>query len=107
MTNDFNLNKVAATENIDILNVNNLAMVLRAEYLPGEKFKIKITATGSNPNQGVGHLPDGTMVVVDKAANKIGKEINVEFVRFIQTSAGRMMFAKQTTIRKRKTTSKK
>ena len=107
MTNDFNLNKVAATENIDVLNVNNLAMVLRTEYLPGEKFKIKITSAGSNPKQGVGHLPDGTMVVVDKAASKVGKEINIEFVRFIQTSAGRMMFAKQTTIRKRKTTADK
>ena len=98
MTNDFNLNKVAATEHIDVLNVNNLAMVLRTEYLPGEKFRIKITSAGSNPKQGVGHLPDGTMVVVDKAANKVGQEIGIEFVRFIQTSAGRMMFAKQSTI---------
>ena len=98
MTNDFNLNKVAATEHIDVLNVNNLAMVLRTEYHPGEKFRIKITSAGSNPKQGVGHLPDGTMVVVDKAANKVGQEIGIEFVRFIQTSAGRMMFAKQSTI---------
>lgn len=104
MTNDFNLNKVAATEHIDVLNINSLAMVLRTEYLPGEKFKIKITSAGSNPKQGVGHLPDGTMVVVDKAASKVGQEIGIEFVRFIQTSAGRMMFAKQATIpRKRKT----
>lgn len=102
MTNDFNLNKVAATEHIDVLNVNNLAMVLRTEYLPGEKFRVKITSVGSNPKQGVGHLPDGTMVVVDRAANKVGKEIDIEFVRFIQTSAGRMMFAKQTTTRRKK-----
>ena len=94
LTVDYNLYKVAATEGIDTLNVNDLALVLRGEYLPGEKAVVKITAKGSNPNQGVGHLPDGTMVVVDNAASKTGQEIEIEFVRFIQTSAGRMMFAK-------------
>ncbi|MBR3220250.1 PIN domain nuclease, partial [Candidatus Saccharibacteria bacterium] len=64
-TIDFNLGKVAATEGIDVLNVNELAMTLRSEYLPGDKAKVKITALGSNPKQGVGHLMDGTMVVVD------------------------------------------
>ena len=106
MTNDFNLNKVAATEHIDVLNINSLAMVLRVEYLPGEKFKIKITSAGSNPKQGVGHMPDGTMVVVDKAASKVDKEIDIEFVRFIQTSAGRMMFAKQISVPRKKSSSK-
>lgn len=93
-TVDFNLGKVAATEKIDVLNVNDLAMVLRSEYLPGEKFVLKITSEGSGAKQGVGHLPDGTMVVVDDAKNKIGQEVQVEFVRFLQTAAGRMMFAK-------------
>ena len=94
MTNDFNLNKVAKAENIEVLNINDLALVLRSEYLPGDTMKIKVTDKGSNPKQGVGHLPDGTMVVIDNAANKIGKELEIEFVRFHQTSAGRMMFAK-------------
>lgn len=94
LTNDFNLGKVAATEDIDILNINDLALVLRSEYLPGEKFQLKITSLGSSPKQGVGHLPDGTMVVVDNAANLLGQEAEIEFVRFHQTSAGRMMFAK-------------
>ena len=94
MTCDFNLAKVAATENIEVLNINDLALTLRNEFLPGEKINIKIVATGSNPKQGVGYLPDGTMVVVDNAANKINSEITVEFVRFLQTSAGKMMFAK-------------
>lgn len=94
MTNDFNLGKVAQAEGIDVLNINDLAMVLRSEYLPGDKFTLKITAEGNNPKQGVGYLPDGTMVVVDNAKAKIGKEIEVEFVRFLQTSAGKMMFAK-------------
>ena len=62
--------------------------------MPGDKITIKIVAEGSNPKQGVGYLPDGTMAVVDNAAKKIGEEVEVEFVRFLQTSAGRMMFAK-------------
>ena len=94
LTCDFNLGKVAATEKIDVLNVNDLALVLRNEFLPGEKLNVKIVSAGSNPKQGVGYLPDGTMVVVDNAANKINSEITVEFVRFLQTSAGKMMFAK-------------
>ena len=94
MTNDYNLGKVAATLDIDVLNINDLAMELRADYLPGEKIKLKIVAAGSNPKQGVGYLPDGMMVVVDDASSKIGKTIEVEFVRFFQTSSGRMMFAK-------------
>ena len=94
LTNDFNLNKVAKTEKIQVLNINDLALSLRADYLPGDALRIEITGPGSNPKQGVGHLPDGTMVVVDNALSKIGREVEVEFVRYLQTSAGRMMFAK-------------
>lgn len=100
LTTDFNLNKVATAEGIDVLNVNDLALSLRTEFLPGDKFNLRITDAGSNPKQGVGHLPDGTMVVVDNASNRIGKDVEVEFVRFLQTSAGRMMFAKIATSRK-------
>lgn len=102
LTNDYNLNKVATAEGIEALNINDLALVLRNQYLPGDQLRLKITTKGSNPKQGVGHLPDGTMVVVDNASNKIGKEVNVEFVRFLQTSAGRMMFAKPVPGRPRK-----
>ncbi|MBQ2659900.1 hypothetical protein IJF86_00510 [Candidatus Saccharibacteria bacterium] len=94
LTNDFNLGKVAATEKIDVLNINDLALTLRSDFLPGDKMKIKIVAEGSNPKQGVGYLPDGTMAVVDNAAKKVGSEIEIELIRFLQTSAGRMMFAK-------------
>lgn len=94
LTNDFNLNKVAGTEGIEVLNINDLSLALRVDYLPGDTFRLAINSAGSNPRQGVGHLPDGTMVVVDNAISKVGKEIEVEFVRFFQTSAGRMMFAK-------------
>lgn len=93
-TTDFNLNKVATTEGIEVLNVNDLAMALKNEYLPGEHIHVKITSTGSNRNQGVGHLQNGTMVVVDNAANKINSELEVEVAKYIQTSAGRMIFAK-------------
>ncbi|MBR2754136.1 TRAM domain-containing protein [Candidatus Saccharibacteria bacterium] len=94
LTLDYNLIKVAEAEKIPTLNINDLALAVRTEYLPGQKIKIKITEKGSNRGQGIGHLPNGTMVVVDKAANKIGKELNVEFVRFHETSAGKMIFAK-------------
>ena len=103
MTNDYNLNKVATTEKIDVLNINDLAMVLRNNYLPGEKFKVKITDTGSGPRQGVGHLPDGTMVVIENGKSKLGKTVMVEFHRFHQTSAGKMMFAKLATNSRTKT----
>ena len=92
-TVDFNLEKVAATEHIDVLNVNELSMNLRSEYLPGDRATLKITGTGSNPKQGVGHLKDGTMVVVDNASNLVGKEVEVEFIRFHQTASGRLLFA--------------
>lgn len=94
LTNDFNLKKVAAADHIDALSLNELALVMRAEYLPGERANVKILAPGSNPGQGVGYLRDGTMVVVDHASNRIGEEVEVEFVRLNQTAAGSMMFAK-------------
>ena len=107
LTNDFNLEKVAATEHIDTLNLNALALVLRNEYLPGEAAKVKIIATGSGIDQGVAYLKDGTMVVVDHASKKIGEEIEVEFVRVNQTAAGTMMFAKTTKTRASQKTSTK
>ena len=94
LTLDYNLIKVAEAEKIDTLNLNDLALAVKTEFLPGEKIKLKITEKGDKPGQGVGHLSNGTMVVVDKASSKIGKEITVEFVRFHETSAGRMIFAR-------------
>lgn len=94
LTMDYNLIKVATAEKITTLNINDLALAVRSEFLPGEKLKLKILDKGSGRGQGVGHLPDGTMVVVDKAANKVGKELMVEFVKFHETSAGKMIFAK-------------
>lgn len=93
-TTDFNLNKVAATEGVRVLNINDLSLVLRAEYLPGERFRVRITAAGSNPNQGVGHMPDGTMVIIDHGGTKVDQDVEIEVIRFLQTSAGRMVFAR-------------
>lgn len=94
LTIDYNLIKVAEAEKIETLNVNDLSLAVRSEFLPGERMTLKITEKGSNRGQGVGHLADGTMVVVDRAANKVGRTIEVEFVKFHETSAGKMIFAR-------------
>lgn len=94
MTIDYNLIKVAEAEKIGTLNINELSLAVRTEFMPGEQFKIKILEKGSNQGQGVGHLPNGTMVVVENAASKIGQEVNVKFSRYFENSAGRMIFAR-------------
>lgn len=94
LTIDYNLIKVAEAEKIETLNINDLALAVRTEFLPGEQMEIKITEKGSNKGQGVGHLANGTMVVVDRAANKIGQTLNIEFERFHESSSGRIIFAK-------------
>ncbi len=94
LTMDYNLMKVAEAEGIKVLNINILALAVRTEYLVGERMKIIITEKGSNPKQGVGHTQDGVMVVVDNASRQVGKEVEVEFVRFHETPTGKMIFAK-------------
>lgn len=95
-TIDYNLNKVANVEGIIVLNVNDLAMSLRMAYLPGERMMLEITQKGNEQHQGIGHLSDGTMVVVEQAASMVGKRVEIEFIRSLQTAAGKMMFAKLT-----------
>lgn len=95
-TIDYNLNKVAVVEGIEVLNVNELAKTLRMAYLPGEKTKLELTQKGNDQHQAVGHLEDGTMVVVEHAYKQIGSIVEVEFIRSLQTAAGKMMFAKLT-----------
>ena len=94
MTIDYNLIKVAEAEKIETLNINDLSLAVRDDFIPNERFKIKITEKGSNRGQGVGHLKNGTMVVVENAASKVGQEVTVEFSKFFENSAGRMIFAK-------------
>ncbi|MGY4893434.1 MAG: hypothetical protein ACO1N2_01930 [Candidatus Saccharimonadota bacterium] len=95
-TIDYNLNKVAVVEGIEVLNVNDLAKTLRMAYLPGEKTLLELTQKGNGSHQGVGHLADGTMVVVEHANKHIGTAVEVEFIRSLQTAAGKMMFARLT-----------
>lgn len=93
-TIDFNLNKVAQVENIPVLNVNELAQMLRMAYLPGEKMLLELVQKGQDSHQAVGYLTDGTMVVVENANKRIGEKAEIEFIRSLQTAAGKMMFAK-------------
>ena len=75
ITNDFNLNKVASVQGIAVINLNDVANALRPRFIPGERLKIKIIKEGEGPGQGVGYLDDGTMVVVEGAAHRIGAEV--------------------------------
>ena len=94
-TIDYNLNKVAAVEGITVCNINELAKNLRMAYLPGEKILLELVQKGQDNHQGVGYLPDGTMVVVEHASAQVGQAVEVEFIRSLQTAAGKMMFAKK------------
>lgn len=93
-TIDFNLNKVATVQGIQVLNINELAGGIRMAFLPGETISLGLTQKGQSSSQAVGYLADGTMVVVDKASGSIGQTVQIEFIRSLQTAAGRMMFAK-------------
>ena len=93
-TTDYNLNKVARTEQITVVNVNELAHALRPMHLPGEYIQVQIVAPGQNKDQGVGYLDDGSMVVVDGGRAAMNSVVDVETIRVLQTEAGRMVFAK-------------
>lgn len=94
-TIDYNLNKVAVVEGIPVLNVNELAQSLRMAYLPGERMILELVQKGQDAHQGVGYLPDGTMVVVEHSNKFVGQSVEIEFIRSLQTAAGKMMFARR------------
>lgn len=94
-TIDYNLNKVAVVEGITVCNLNELAKNLRMAYLPGEKIMLELVQKGQDSHQAVGYLTDGTMVVVEHASGQIGQTLEVEFIRSLQTAAGKMMFARK------------
>jgi len=95
ITNDFNLNKVADLQGVDVLNINQLANALKPVILPGETLQIMIMKEGKEPLQGIGYLDDGTMVVVDHAKKLVGEKLDVVVTSVLQTTAGRMIFAKK------------
>lgn len=94
VTNDFNLNKVASIQNVEVLNINELANTLKPVVLPGEDMTLFLVKEGKENNQAVAYLDDGTMIVVEDGRRYIGKTINVQVTSVLQTSAGRMIFAK-------------
>jgi uncharacterized protein YacL len=94
VTTDYNLSKVAAVREVDVLNINDLANSLKTIALPGENMKVRIIKPGEEPQQGIGYLDDGTMVVVEEARGKIGKDIIIAVTSSLQTSAGKMIFGK-------------
>ncbi len=94
VTNDFNLNKVAQLQGVEVLNINELANSLKPIVLPGEIMKVFILKEGKEYNQGVAYLDDGTMVVVDNARKMIGKNIEISVTSVLQTTAGKMIFGK-------------
>ena len=96
LTNDFNLNRVAELQGVKVLNINDLANAVKVIILPGESLQIEVIQEGKEYNQGVGYLDDGTMVVIENGQRYIDKQIEVTVTKILQTSAGRMIFAKPT-----------
>jgi len=94
ITNDSNLNKVAQLQGIEVLNINALANSLKPVVLPGEEMNVKILKEGKEMGQGVAYLDDGTMIVVDNGRKQIGKTLDVMVTSVLQTTAGRMIFAR-------------
>lgn len=95
MTNDYNLNKVANVQGLDVLNINDLANALRPVVLSGEDLLVTILKGGTEAHQGVAYLDDGTMVVVENGRDLIGQRLSVTVTSILQTSAGKMIFAKR------------
>jgi uncharacterized protein YacL len=94
VTTDFNLNKVAQVQGVEVVNLNDVAHALRPDVLPGEKLSVKILRAGENAGQGVGYLNDGTMVVAEDCAARVGQQVDLVVTNVRQTSAGRMIFSR-------------
>lgn len=94
LTNDYNLTKVAEVKNVKVLNLHNLATLMRAKLMAGETLQLKIVREGKEHGQGVGYLEDGTMVVIENGAKYIGKTVETVIDSTIQTVSGRIIFAK-------------
>jgi len=97
VTNDYNLEKVAAIHQVKVLNINELALALRPSIHVGEDLTVNVLREGKDPNQGIGYLDDGTMVVVDEGQSHIGQDMRVVVTSILHTSAGRMVFSRPAT----------
>lgn len=94
VTNDYNLNKVAALQGVVVLNINDLANALKPARIPGERMDVLVVKSGKEENQGIAYLDDGTMIVVENGQKYIGSTVPVMVTSVLQTSAGRMIFVK-------------
>jgi uncharacterized protein YacL len=94
VTNDYNLNKIAQLQGVEVINLNELANALKSVALPGEVMTVRLVKPGDQLGQGVGYLEDGTMVVVEQGRSSIGQEVNITVTSVLQTPAGRMIFGR-------------
>lgn len=94
VTNDYNLNKVAELQGVAVLNINDLAIAVKPAVIPGEQIFVQLVKSGKEEGQGVAYLEDGTMIVVENGSQCIGREVPVIITSVLQTSAGKMIFAK-------------
>ncbi|MHB8140708.1 MAG: PIN domain-containing protein [Vulcanimicrobiaceae bacterium] len=95
VTNDFNLNQVAHVEGVAVLNINELAGAVKPAVLPGEELHVSVIREGKEPQQGVGYLDDGTMIIVENGRRSVGSDVDVVVTSVLQTAAGRMIFARR------------
>lgn len=94
VTNDFNLNKIAQLQGVEVINLNELSNALKLVALPGEVLHVKVVKQGDQIGQGIGYLDDGTMVVVEQGRGSIGQEVTITVTSVLQTPAGRMIFGR-------------
>jgi uncharacterized protein YacL len=94
VTNDFNLNKIAQLQGVEVINLNELSNALKSVALPGELMNVRLVKVGDQIGQGVGYLEDGTMVVVEQGRSAIGQEVVITVTSVLQTPAGRMIFGR-------------
>ncbi|MFQ3652594.1 MAG: PIN domain-containing protein [Gemmataceae bacterium] len=94
VTNDYNLNKIAELQGVEVINLNELANALKPAALPGEMMNVRVVKPGDQFGQGVGYLEDGTMVVVEQGRNAINQEVTITVTSVLQTPAGRMIFGR-------------
>jgi len=94
VTNDYNLNKIAKLQGVEVINLNDLANALKPVVLPGETLNVKLIKRGEEPGQGIGYLDDGTMIVAEQGASHLGEIVRMTVTSVLQTSAGRMIFGR-------------
>lgn len=94
VTNDFNLNKIAQLQGVDVINLNEISNALKTVALPGEYLNVRVVKAGDQAQQGVGYLDDGTMVVIEQGRGLIGQEVSIVVTSMLQTQAGRMIFGR-------------